>query len=174
MAWPRPWQPHRSVGTQWTEVAERRRRKTTMTYTEPLLLLCCMIAFGGLALVTPSRGRNVALGGGLGLALVSWPPADWVVALPLETPYPARPFQPPPDVQAIVVLGSAVEPRHYERPYALPDYDTFRRCEHAIWIYRQWGPLPVLACEGRRRGAGPSAMVDLLRRGGIPENLIWV
>ncbi len=145
-----------------------------MTYTEPLLLLCCMIALGGLVWVRPSRGRNVAVGGVLGLALVSWPPADWVLALPLEAPYPARPFQPPPDIQAIVVLGSAVRPRQYERPYMLPDYDTFKRCEHAIWIYRQWGPLPVLACEGRRSGAGPSVMVDLLRRGGIPENLVWL
>jgi len=82
-----------------------------------------------------------------------------------------RPFRPPAGLQAIVVLGSTVEPPHYERPYPVPDVETFRRCEHAAWIYRRWGPLPVLACEGRQRSA---LMRELLRRGGVPDDMIWL
>ena len=107
------------------------------------------------------------------LLIVCWPPADWLFSRSLESDYPVRPFQATPDVQAIVVLGSAIEPPHYERPYAIPDQDTFNRCEHAAWIYRQSGPRPVLACEGRQE-KGTGVMRELLRRGGVPDDMIWL
>jgi uncharacterized SAM-binding protein YcdF (DUF218 family) len=142
-----------------------------VTYTQPLLLCCCGLLLGGLLFVRTLPGRRAAWCGLLALFLVSWPPADWLFCRPLEARYPVRLPQAPRGVQAIVVLGSAIEPPQLERPYALPDYDAFKRCEYAIWIYRQWGQLPILACEGRHGGR---AMSDMLTRAGIPQEMIWL
>jgi uncharacterized SAM-binding protein YcdF (DUF218 family) len=140
-----------------------------MTYTQPLILLVSVIALIGLARVKPGRGRLLAFSGVFGMLLISWPPIDWLVSRPLEMSYPVRRFRPTSDIQAIVVLASAAEHPHFERPYVLPDADTFARCEHAAWIYRQM-PAPVLAC-----GAGPVAVImrDLLLRAGVPESMLW-
>ncbi len=81
---------------------------------------------------------------------------------------------PPADIQAIVVFSADVEPPRYERPYALADADTYSRCEHAAWIYRKWGPRPVLACGGRATAKPLSeTMRELLRRAGVPDAMIW-
>lgn len=111
-----------------------------------------------------------------GLFAISWPPLNWLYSRPLEATYPVRPFQPSPDLQAIVVLGAAVEPPVFERPYLLANRYTYERCEHAAWIYRRQ-PLPVLACEGRTGTGGVSVhsgMRELLERSGIPAGMIWV
>jgi uncharacterized SAM-binding protein YcdF (DUF218 family) len=67
-----------------------------------------------------------------------------------------------------------VQPAQYERPYRVPDPDTFKRCEHAAWIYRHGGARPVLACEGLQSKGRPSGMRELLRRAGVADDLIWV
>lgn len=119
----------------------------------------------------------MALVGLAGLFAISWPPLNWLFSRSLEARYPVRPFQPPSEVQAIVVLGAGFEPPHYERPYPLADRYTYGRCEHAAWIYRR-RPLPVLACEGRGdRGvvsSSESRMRGLLERLGVPANMISV
>jgi uncharacterized SAM-binding protein YcdF (DUF218 family) len=144
-----------------------------MTYIEPLLLICCAGALAAMLTDSPKR-KYLSISGVLAILLISWPPLDWLMALPLVARYPVRPFEAVPGTQAIVVLGSAVTPPQYERPYPRPDTETFNRCEHAAWIYRERVSVPVLACEGRQRGARAAAMRDLLRRGGIPEIAIWV
>lgn len=144
-----------------------------MTYVEPLLLLCIAIALAGLAIRSP-KGKLVALSGVLALFLISWPPIDWLLAKPLEAAYPVRPFTPPPGLQAVVVLGGSIRHAEYERPYAIPDYQTFKRCKHAAWIAKRWGPLPILACQGTQMGAGvKDTMRNELLSEGIPENMIW-
>jgi uncharacterized SAM-binding protein YcdF (DUF218 family) len=145
-----------------------------MTYTQPLLLMSVALVMTGLAYQRSPRGRLLGWCGVAALLLISWPFADWLLARPLEGRYPVRPFQLPPGVEAIVVLGSAVAPPQYERPYPLPDKMTFDRCAQAAWIYHRWGPLPVLACEGRSFPPRPSAMHDLLRQQEIPDDMIWV
>src|SRR4051794_28927196 len=144
-----------------------------MTYTEPLLILCSAVALVGLLNIRRGRSRYLAYCGILALLLVSWPPVDWLLAQPLVGWYPVREFQPPAGIQAIVVLGSAVSPPHYERPYPLADSETFRRCEHAAWIYRRGTQVPVLACEGHQE-RGAFIMGELLRRAGVPVERIWV
>ena len=57
-----------------------------MTYAQPLLLLCCGLLLGGLALVRTRLGRRLAWCGLLGLFLVSWPPADWIFAPSARSP----------------------------------------------------------------------------------------
>ena len=145
-----------------------------MTYLQPLLFLFIVVTVSGFRMVRAGKGKSLALAGVLGLVLISWPPVDWLLAYPLEARYPARPFVAPPGLEAIVVLGSAVEPVRYDRPYPLPDKDTFSRCEYAAWIYKRWGPLPVLACEGHQRPMAQGMMRTLLERAGVTGKMIWV
>src|SRR5262249_10515819 len=108
--------------------------------------------------------------------VLSWPPAEWVISRPLEGWYPIQPFRPQAGLDAIVVLSSSVAPHSYERPYPLPDSETFERCMHAAWIYRQTG-LPILVSVGRSKPRYPAfaeTMRDLLVSQGVPVNQIWV
>jgi uncharacterized SAM-binding protein YcdF (DUF218 family) len=139
-----------------------------MTYTQPLFLFFSALAMAG----TLMKRRLVTIGGVLGLLVIASPATEWIFSRPLEAGYPVRPFEPPTGVQAIVVFSGGVSSAVFERPYPAPNLDTIERCEYAAWIYRN-RPLPVLACAG----ASPSssvAMCDWLRRGGVPESMIWI
>lgn len=146
-----------------------------MTYTQPLILLFATVALLGLVRLRHCKGSLISTLGVLGLLLLSWPPLDWLLSRPLEARYPVRPFQ-PTAAQAIVVLASAVRPPQYQRPYPIPDKETYERCEFAAWLYKHWEPLPVLACGGRGKNGAPAfslCMRDLLERAGVPETMIW-
>jgi uncharacterized SAM-binding protein YcdF (DUF218 family) len=125
-------------------------------------------------MVRRRAGRRLAWAGLLGLFLASWPPMDWLFSFPLEGRYPAMPPQLPGNIQAIAVLGSSSDPPNHEHPYAVPDYNTLKRIEHAAWLYRKSGPLPVLACEGSNPHQSRAVMPDLLRRAGVPPEMIWL
>ncbi|MCX6629578.1 MAG: YdcF family protein [Candidatus Solibacter sp.] len=143
-----------------------------MTYIEPLLAVFGLAALMGLARV---RGW-LLMAGIVGLILCGWPPVEWLLSRPLEARYAVRPFRATPGLQAVVVFSSGVSPPLFERPYPQADYDTAERCGYAAWVYRQIGPVPVLACGGgARRGTPAFAVVmrDLLRQAGVPENMIW-
>jgi uncharacterized SAM-binding protein YcdF (DUF218 family) len=147
-----------------------------MTYTQPLLLIFLAIATVGLLGSPRCRGKWFAMAGIAGIFLTSWPPADWLFSRPLEGQYPVRPFKPAPQPQAIVVLGESVQPPQFEEPYPLPGNGTYRRCEYAVWIYRRYGPVPVLVSGGRASQAGPpisTTMRELLLREGVPDAMIW-
>ena len=142
-----------------------------MTYIEPLFPFFLAILLGGLAMRW-RNGRKVAIAGIVGLILISWPPVDWLLAQPLVARYPMQPFVPPPNLQAVVVLSSTLRPAERQRPYPLPDMETFDRCAQAAWIYRQYGPLPVVACQGSQK-VYAEVMRDLLRRAGVADDMIW-
>ena len=75
-----------------------------------------------------------------------------------------------------MVLSSSVSLPQVERPYPLAGQETFERCEFAAWLYRQWQPLPVLACGGSEGGHQPAysvTMRQLLEQSGVPETMIW-
>jgi uncharacterized SAM-binding protein YcdF (DUF218 family) len=150
-----------------------------VTYTKPLLLLFSALALIGLIRLRDCKGFLLSKLALLALLLISWPPVDWLLSRPLEARYPVRPLQPAAaqaPVQAIVVLSSAVEPPVYERPYAIPDKQTYERCEFAAWLYHHWRPVPVLACGGRgQKNKEPLSLTmrHLLERAGVPENMIW-
>jgi uncharacterized SAM-binding protein YcdF (DUF218 family) len=146
-----------------------------MTYVQPLILVFVVIALIGLVRVRQGKKPLISIVGVLGLLMLSWPPADWLLSRPLEARYPVRPF-PSGSAQAIVVLSSAVSRSKYERPYALPDKATFERCEFAAWLYKHWQALPVLACGGpgaKGEEAVSGTMRQLLQRAGVPEAMIW-
>ena len=117
--------------------------------------------------------RAILTLGLLGLFLVSWPPAEWLFSRPLESPYPVRPFRTPTLPQAIVVLGGGPTPPRYDQPYPVADIDTVQHCAMAAWIHKQMQQVPILGCEGAH-GNSPSVMRELLRGGGIPDDLIWL
>jgi len=145
-----------------------------MTYLEPLLVVFIAIALAGLLAVRSQRAKYIALAGVLGILFISWPPVDWLLAQPIQSQFPLRPFQPPRGLQAVVVLGSSIAPAGYERPYPRPDWATYDRCEYTAWIYRQYGLLPVMVCEGFQRTAkGAQTMRTLLVRAGVDEKMIW-
>jgi len=144
-----------------------------LTYTEPLLFLFLVIAL--ISAVYPSKRAWLRVLFLAGLFLVGWPPVEWLLSRPLEIWYPVRPYQPTP-AQAIVVLSAAVDPPHFERPYSLPDLETYRRCEYAAWIYSHKQALPVLASGGPALEGGPAyaaTMRDSLLRSGVPDKMIW-
>ena len=147
-----------------------------MTYIQPLLLVFSFAALFGLARVWRCHHKALLVAGLIGLTITSWPPVEWLLSRPLEMRYPVQPFRPTPGIQAIVVFSAAVSSPLYERPYPQAGYDTLERCAYAAWVYRQIGPIPVLACGGRESSNSPPfsvTMRELLRQAGVPENMIW-
>ncbi len=146
-----------------------------MTYIQPLTPILLLLALTVVRLRHCKRSLLPILGV-LGLFLLSWPPVDWLLSRPLEARYPIRAFPPGP-AQAIVVLSSAVSPAMRERPYPLPDKETYQRCEFAAWLHTHWQPLPVLVCggPGTKASSKPVALTmrQLLLRAGVPDAMIW-
>ena len=146
-----------------------------MTYTEPLLAVFFFVVLGALAFRRGEQRNRLLTLGTIGLFVVSWPPADWLLSRPLDGRYPVRPFAFAP-VQAIVVLSSAVQPPDFERPYALADDETYRRCQHAAWIHQHLPGIPVLVSGGISRGSSQPAVVvmrHLLKQAGVSSDSIW-
>jgi uncharacterized SAM-binding protein YcdF (DUF218 family) len=140
-----------------------------MTYHEPLIFIFFLIGLAGFLF----RRRGLVLAGLLGVVLVCWPPVEWLLSRPLEAQYPTRPFRPEPGLQAIVVFSAGVSPAIFERPYPNPDKETIERCEYAAWIYRMH-PLPmVVSGGGPRLPAFSETMRELIRRAGVPDEMIW-
>lgn len=146
-----------------------------MTYTQPLLTI--LLAIAAFALVFRNQRRRMLAGAAaLGLFVLSWPPAAWLLSRPLEARYPIRPFSASPGLQAIVVFAEDIEPAHFERPYPLASSNTYERCLYAAWIYRQYGPVPVLLSGGPAdAGSLPHSRVmrDIVLRNGVAENMVW-
>ncbi len=142
-----------------------------MTYTEPLILVFLLIALAGLL----RRRQAVTTMGVLGLLFISWPPVDWLVALPLEARYSGG-VLPASPAQAIVVPLSSVRMPRPNRPYAIPDQETYERSAYAAWLYHHWKSVPVLLCGGPQREEGQpvsAVMRELLQHEGMPESMIW-
>ena len=139
-----------------------------MTYTEPLLTLTLALSWIGVYFLRASPAKRFLTLSLLATSLIAWPPCEYLLSRPLEWRYPLRPFSAPAGVEAIAVFGSAVSPAQFERPYSLPDPDTFERCQYAAWIYRKTS-LPVLIS-----GNGVVAtMRELLLAAGVPGEMIW-
>ncbi len=140
-----------------------------MTYVEPLVAGFLLLAAAGLWL----RRRALVWCALAGLLLACSEPAAWLASQPFEAWYPSSPY-PPSDAQAIVVLSSGTLPRSQDRPYPVPDHYTYERSLHAAWLYKNWRPLPILACGGMYR---MDALADVIKRlleaEGVPPERIW-
>jgi uncharacterized SAM-binding protein YcdF (DUF218 family) len=122
------------------------------------------------------RGRRpILLAIGIaGLFLSCWPPVDWLFSRGLEGSYDI-PLMPTGDAQAIVVLGSHVEPPSEHVPVYLPDSSVDGRCRHAAWLYRNWRSVPVIVSGGSHQGkrSVASTMAELMKSAGVPADQIW-
>jgi uncharacterized SAM-binding protein YcdF (DUF218 family) len=150
-----------------------------MSYTQPLLsLVLLMLTIGAWRYWKSERPRKpyLMLAGILGLFLLSWPPAAWLLAQPLEGRYERQAF-PKDEAAAIVVLSGNVKPPLPERPVAVVDYDAYERCFYAAWLYKNWRKLPVLACGGvgpQKGEAFAVTMQRLLEAEGVPASQAWI
>jgi uncharacterized SAM-binding protein YcdF (DUF218 family) len=137
-----------------------------------------MLALSWIAVyfIPASRAKRFLILSLLATSLLSWPPCQYFLSRPLEWRYPVRPFSAPAGLDAIVVLGGAVSPAQFERPYHLPNAECFSRCQHAAWIQRNTG-LPVLVSGGLGSDRNPpvgATMRDLMLVSGVPADMIWV
>jgi uncharacterized SAM-binding protein YcdF (DUF218 family) len=144
------------------------------SYYQPLILLFSIIGLIGLIRVRRQRGAILCAIGLLGLFAISWPPVDWLLSRPLEAPYRMHPVD-LKSVGAIVVLSSSIQPPLETRPYAIPNQDTYERCDYAAFLYRQ-EPRQVLTCGGGGEYGVPAysvVMRDFLVKLGVPQDSIW-
>src|SRR6476661_2730853 len=109
-----------------------------------------------------------------GITILTVNVGAWVLARPLESGY-YHDIMPNGNADAIVVLSGGVNPPLPGRPYSLPARDTYRRVQHAAWLYKFWKPLPILVSGGGRRDNPHSeTMRRVLEAEGIPRNMIWL
>ena len=146
-----------------------------MSYMEPLILLCSTVALTGLFRLWSDKRSRLPTAAVAVWLLLSWPPVDWLLSRPLVARYPVQPFRTSASPQAIVVLASTLYPPDYERPYALLSADQFSRDELAVWLHKNWRPLPVLVCGGGSPGVEPMSVIigRYLQRAGVPASAIW-
>ena len=144
-----------------------------LTYTQPFFALLLTVVVG-LILADRPKSRPYLLATSFLLFLFCWPPAAWVGLQPLESGY----FQTLPsdrNVDAIVVLSSAVFLPSPPRPTAILGADTYERCKYAAWLNTHWKQVPVLASGGGSNGGTPYAvtMGEALVADGVPASMIW-
>jgi uncharacterized SAM-binding protein YcdF (DUF218 family) len=150
-----------------------------MTYFEPALPVLLVLGLVGCGISWRRQGAThrpwLETASLIGIWVLSMESGAWVLARPLEARYSHNPF-PQADADAIVVLAGTVIPPSPSRPYALPAQDTYRRVEHAVWLYRYWKPLPILVCGGPSVNSPAYALVmkRQLEIEGIPGDQIWV
>jgi uncharacterized SAM-binding protein YcdF (DUF218 family) len=110
----------------------------------------------------------------LGLLLLSLNVTAWLLARPLEIWYDQDP-QPHANADAIVVLAGYVRSPSPNTPYAFAGKDTYLRLQRAIWLFKHWKPLPILACGGSSEGdVYGKTMRHVLESEGVPPDLIWI
>lgn len=121
-----------------------------------------------------SRRPWVLTSGILGCFLISYYPLALLLTQPLECWYEMNPI-PHEEAQALVVLSGGAYTPVPDRPYTLPQRETYERSRHTAWLYKNWKPLPVLAAGGGPYGEPLSvAMREVLEAEGVPPDKIWL
>ncbi len=109
----------------------------------------------------------------LTLFLLTWPPLSWLATGSLEWWYTDQP-QPQGEADAIVILSGAAEPPGPYRPVAHLSRDSYSRCRHGAWLYKNWKAVPVMVCGGLPSAAAGAETVaaymkDFLEAEGVPS-----
>jgi uncharacterized SAM-binding protein YcdF (DUF218 family) len=151
-----------------------------VSYLQPALPL--FLALGILGLVRAWRrstkgDRPILLTVSIvGMVVLSLNVFASLAALPLEIWYDRDSPFPRESAEAIVVLAGSAHSPTPNRPYTFAGSDTYRRLEHAAWLFKHWKPVPILVCGGTLNEDPPIA--ETMRRvleaeGGIPPEMIW-
>lgn len=149
-----------------------------MSYLEPALPLLLLAGFWDLFRRWRRSGNGgrpwLQLAGTLGIFLLSLNLVAWLVSRPLEMGYSDDPL-PTGSAEAIVVLAGYVNVPVPNTPYAFAGQDTYTRLQRAVWLFKHWKPLPVLACGGGKEGEWyGKTMRHVLESEGIPPESIWI
>ena len=141
----------------------------------PLLLLLMGLAIASLWGKRRKSRRRLLLLTVLFLLLVTFsiPAVSYLALGSLEWQYPPL-KQRPDSTKAIVVLSAAIYPPDDVRPRTVLSESTLYRCLHAVELYRQGKPCPVVLSGGKVDPAreGPTlaaAMRDFMLQQGIAE-----
>lgn len=145
-----------------------------MTYITPVLPVVCVLLLIATFRLQRSRLALLLRAAAVVLFLWSWPPVAWLLSASLEHSFRPAHF-PDGDADAIVVLSAGIHPLDPTEAHPLPDSHTYLRCQRAIWLYKNWRPLPIVV------SGGPSSsgviMADVMRSvleaEGIPAGTIW-
>jgi uncharacterized SAM-binding protein YcdF (DUF218 family) len=105
-----------------------------------------------------------------GMTFLSMNAGAWLLSRPLEGGL-TREAMPHESADAIVVLAGSVSEPSTVRPYALAGPDTYRRVQHAAWLFHHWRALPILASG---EGLHAEVMRHVLESEGVPPSMIWL
>ncbi len=150
-----------------------------MSYLEPAFPLLLLLAFAGVLRTwrrsPPRHQPRLALISLIAITLLSSNWVAWGLSRPLETRIPQVPT-PTESADAIVVLSGAVDRPTSAQPYSTVGVDTYRRLQHAVWLFNAWKPLPILVCGGIPDDGQPpmaDSMRSFLIDAGLPASQIW-
>jgi len=145
-----------------------------MTYLTPVLPIVCVIFLIATFRLQRSRLALLLRATAVVLFLWSWPPVAWLLSASLEHSF--RPaLYPDGDADVIVVLSAGIQPLDPTEAHPLPDGHTYLRCQRAIWLYKNWRPLPIVV-SGGPLGSGviiADVMRSVLEAEGVPPGMIW-
>jgi uncharacterized SAM-binding protein YcdF (DUF218 family) len=148
----------------------------SVTYVEPALPFLLLLGLAGVVRAWRSSGNRrpwletIALGG---ITFLSINAGAWLLSRPLESGYSVSPM-PEEHADAIVVLSGTVHPPVPGRPYTIPAPDTYRRVQHAVWLFRNWKQIPILVSGGGTNERPHAAVMrDVLLTEGIPAQMVW-
>lgn len=145
-----------------------------MTYISPVLPVVCVLLLIATFRLQRSRLALLLRAAAVVLFLWSWPPVAWLLSASLEHSFHPAHF-PAGDADAIVTLAAGIHALDPTEAHPLPDSHTYLRCQRAIWLYKNWRPLPIVV------SGGPAArgviLADVMRHvlevEGIPAGMIW-
>lgn len=138
-----------------------------MTYLHLAFPLLCTASLAGLVWhfrAASRRSRSFLVVALLATLLFAWPPIAWLASGTLEWWYAAV-ATPTLEADAIVVLSGYVTKADGVPPLQLLAEDSYVRCQHAVWLYKNWREVPILICGGKGRA---EIMRDELLTRGIP------
>src|ERR1035437_6403010 len=145
-----------------------------MTYINPVLPLVCVFLLIATFRLQRSRLAHLLRAAAVVLFLWSWPPVAWLLSASLEHSF--RPARFPAGAgDAIVVLSAGIHALDPTEARPLPDSHTYVRCQRAIWLYKNWRPLPIVASGGP--ASSGVILADVMRSAmeaeGVPAGMIW-
>ncbi len=145
-----------------------------MTYLTPVLPVVCVLLLIASFRLQRSRLALLLRATAVVLFLWSWPPVAWLLSASLEHSFRPALF-PDGDADAIVALSAGIHAPDPTEAHPLPDSHTYLRCQRAIWLYKNWRPLPIVV-SGGSSGSGvvmADVMRSVLEAEGVPPGMIW-